>query len=283
MKIARSPQLLQKLVRGLKLKGRTVGLVPTMGALHHGHLSLINKSLGQNDATIVSIFVNPSQFGPGEDYLRYPRPFARDKELCRAAGVDILFAPTIKAMYPRGYLTFIQVENMSDILCGSFRPGHFRGVATVVAKLFNIASPDRAYFGQKDYQQLRVIERMVKDLNFLVKIVPCPIVREPSGLAVSSRNAYLSREEKTSSSAISKALQQASYLIKYRGLKNTGKIINKLKELIRSGIPGARIDYIDIRDIDNLEKLSSVEGPAAILCAVWVGKTRLIDNIILKS
>jgi pantoate--beta-alanine ligase len=207
----------------VKKSGKTIGLVPTMGALHEGHLSLVKKALSQNNVTIVSIFVNPAQFGPKEDYLRYPRPLAKDSALCRRAGVDYIFAPKVKQMYPEGYSTYVKAEGISDILCGNFRPGHFRGVATVVAKLFNITAPDRAYFGQKDYQQLKVIERMANDLNFPVAIVPCHIFREPDGLAMSSRNSYLSRKERLASSEINKALQHAAYLVKYNKLKNREK------------------------------------------------------------
>jgi len=282
MRIIRSPEKMQEVVRSLKLKGKSAGLVPTMGALHEGHLSLISRARRENDIVIVSIFVNPAQFGPAEDYLRYPRPFSKDSALCRGAGVDIIFAPGVKAIYPDGYLTYVKVERMSDVLCGKFRPVHFRGVATVVAKLFNIAAPDRAYFGLKDFQQVKIIERMARDLNFPVKIVACPIVRERSGLALSSRNSYLKNGEKTAASIINKALQQASYMIKYAKSKNSGKIINKLKAAIRA-IPGSKIDYVELRDPVTLEKIRTAEGPAVILCAVWVGKTRLIDNVVIKK
>ena len=281
MKIIRSPEAMQKEAAALKRKGLSFGLVPTMGALHEGHLSLIMRACAENDIVIVSIFVNPAQFGPKEDYLRYPRPFSKDAGMCRGAGVDVIFAPAVKEMYPEGYLTYVEVKNLSDVLCGKSRPGHFRGVATVIAKLFNIVAPGRAYFGLKDYQQVKVIERMAKDLNFPVKIVKCPTVRERSGLAVSSRNSYLSSEQKSMSAAIREALQRASYLIKYSKSKNSGKIIKKLKETILK-IPGSRIDYIEICDPATLERKKSVKGPVVILCAVWVGKTRLIDNIIVN-
>ena len=318
MRIMRSPEKMRQIVSELKKSGKTIGLVPTMGALHDGHLSLVKIARAQNNVTIVSIFVNPAQFGPKEDYLRYPRPLAKDSVLCRGAGVDYIFAPEVKQMYPEGYRTYVQVDGLSDILCGKSRPGHFRGVATVVAKLLNITAPDRAYFGQKDYQQVRVIEKMANDLNIPVKIVQCPIVREQSGLAMSSRNSYLSREERLASAEIYKALQHAAYLVECGKLKNSGKITEKVKEII-SIIPGVKIDYIDIRNPKTLEKVEisdappaeaggflngrvlpgrmqahssadlsrripcrGIEKPIVVLCAVWVGKTRLIDNIIVK-
>ncbi len=281
MKIIRSPEEMQKEVKVLKKKGSSVGLVPTMGALHEGHLSLVNRARAENDVVAVSIFVNPAQFGPKEDYLRYPRPFAKDSALCRKAGVDIIFAPSVNAMYPEGYRTYIKVDMMSDMLCGKFRPGHFRGVTTVVAKLFNIISPDRAYFGQKDFQQVRIIERMASDLNFPVKIVRCPIIRESSGLARSSRNSYLSDGERNAAARINEALQRASYLIKYSKSKNSGKIINNLRRSI-SGIPDSSIDYIEACDPETLVQKKRLDLPVAVLCAVWVGKTRLIDNVIVQ-
>ena len=281
MRIIRSPEAMQKAAKALKSKGRSIGLVPTMGALHDGHLSLVRRARMENDIVVVSVFVNPAQFGPKEDYLKYPRPFQKDSALCRKSGVDIIFMPGVEKMYPEVYRTYIKVERMSDILCGKFRPGHFRGVATIVAKLFNITAPDRAYFGQKDYQQQKIIERMAKDLNFPVKVVPCSIVREPSGLAMSSRNLYLSKHEKDAAAAINNALQQASYLIKYTKSKNSGKIIKFLRNTIRK-IPGSRIDYIEVCDPETLAVKKQSSAPIAVLCAVWVGKTRLIDNVIIK-
>lgn len=280
MRIISSPEKLQAAVKALKARGKTIGLVPTMGALHEGHLSLVKKALAENGVVVVSIFVNPAQFGPNEDYLRYPRPFNKDKNLCLKAGVDIIFAPRPESMYPEGYQTYIKVENISDILCGRSRPGHFRGVATVVAKLFNASLADRAYFGAKDYQQLKVLERMAGDLNFPVKLVACPIVREPSGLALSSRNTYLNPEQKAAAAGIRQALQQASYMVKCQKSKNSGKIVKKVKEIVRR-IPGSRIDYIELRDAGTLAPVKAVKGRCVILAAVWVGKTRLIDNIVI--
>ena len=255
-------------------------MVPTMGALHDGHLSLVKKARKENDVVVVSIFVNPAQFGPNEDYLRYPRPFVKDAQMCREAGVDFIFAPAPKDMYPEGYLTFVNVEKMSELMCGKFRPGHFRGVATVVTKLFNIAQPDRAYFGMKDIQQLKILERMTKDLNMPVMIVPCPIIREKKGLALSSRNQYLSAREREDSLKISKALKEAAVFAKKE--KNAEKIKKLVISRIKT-IKSAKIDYVVVAGADNLEELKAVKGAFVIAVAVWVGKTRLIDNILVKE
>jgi pantoate--beta-alanine ligase len=280
MKIIRSPERMQKEVAAHKRKGRSVGLVPTMGAFHDGHLSLVKKAVKENDIVVVSIFVNPVQFGPNEDYLRYPRPFKKDAGLCRKAGVDIIFTPTPELMYAKNYATYVNVEGIADILCGKFRRGHFRGVATVVAKLFNLCMPGKAYFGMKDYQQLKVIDQMTRDLNFPVKIVPCRIIREGSGLAMSSRNSYLDAKQKLHSANIREALQQASDMVKYDKSKNSGKITENIKKILL-GIPGAKIDYVEICNARTLSPLKEINEPAVILAAVWVGKTRLIDNILI--
>ncbi|MHB9155044.1 MAG: pantoate--beta-alanine ligase [Endomicrobiales bacterium] len=279
MKVLRSPQEMQSTALRLRRRGARIGLVPTMGALHAGHLSLVERARRENDTVVVSLFVNPAQFGPREDYLRYPRPFERDRKLCREAGVDFLFAPPVEAMYPEGFRTFITVEKMQDHLCGAFRPGHFRGVATVVAKLFNIVEPGRAYFGCKDFQQVKIIERMARDLNFPLTVVACPIIREGSGLALSSRNQYLSPREHERSAALYRALQEARDLIQYRTLSK-GKVIQKIKSLV-SAIPGSKIDYIALCNPDTLEPVSRIQLPVLIAVAVWVGKTRLIDNILV--
>jgi pantoate--beta-alanine ligase len=262
--------------------GKTIGLVPTMGYLHEGHLSLVRKARAQNDIVVVSIFVNPAQFGPEEDYLRYPRPFNKDAKACREAGADFLFAPRVEDMYPEGYATYIAVEKMSEQLCGAFRPNHFRGVATVVAKLFNSALPDRAYFGMKDYQQMTILKRMVKDLNFPVTVVPCPIVRERSGLALSSRNQFLSAEEHDESTAISKALASAGVLIRRKKLKNSVAVIQFVAAALRS-ISSSRIDYIAVCDPETLQPVKHAAMPVLIAVAVRVGKTRLIDNILVNK
>lgn len=251
-----------------------------MGALHGGHLSLIRRARRENDVVVVSVFVNPSQFGQGEDFRRYPRPFARDKKLCEKEKVDVIFNPPPQTMYPKGYLTYISVDRMSDVLCGKHRPGHFKGVATVVAKLFNIVQPDRAYFGLKDFQQARIIGRMTADLNVPVDVVTCPTVREKDGLAMSSRNVYLGKSQRKNSVLISEALHSAVDMVKCRKAKNADKIIEKVKKDIRR-IAGARVDYVDICDPETLEKKTVAKPPFVILAAVRIGKTRLIDNVIL--
>jgi len=283
MKVIRRPQKIQDIVKKLRLKKFSIGLVPTMGALHPAHLSLIDRARKENDIVIVSIFVNPKQFGPNEDYLRYPRPFKKDISLCKKHKVDYVFAPKVNEMYPEGYLTYVNVEKISDILCGKFRPGHFRGVATVVTKLFNITLPHRAYFGEKDYQQLKIIQKMVKDLNFPVEIVPCKTVREPDGLAMSSRNLYLNDVERRNANKIYLALKEISELISSKKIKN----VVLAKEFFRKKIeeiPGARIDYIEICEPETLDILrGNIILPARILTAVWIGNTRLIDNIEVKT
>jgi len=250
-----------------------------MGALHEGHITLISKSIRSDDITIVSVFVNPTQFGKGEDYVKYPRPFAKDVSVCKKNHVDYLFAPPVDEMFSQNYKTFVAVEKLQDLLCGAFRKGHFRGVATVVAKLFNITLADRAYFGMKDFQQLKIIEKMSKDLNFRTKVIPCRIVREKSGLALSSRNSYLSAKEKEYSVEISKALQKAKANSKAKTLaaiiKETVKKIERM--------PGSEIDYIEALDADTLSEPSKNSKKIVLAAAVWVGKTRLIDNIILSA
>jgi pantoate--beta-alanine ligase len=282
MKIIRSIKLMQETALDLRRKGKVAGLVPTMGALHEGHLSLISKARKDNDTVIVSIFVNPKQFGPSEDYLRYPRPFKNDKKLCERSGVDILFVPGAKEMYSDDHASYVNVEGLSDTLCGASRPGHFKGVATVVAKLFNITLPVKAYFGTKDLQQLRVIERFVKDLNIPVKIVECPILRERSGLALSSRNQYLTAQERSGSAKIYESLQYARNLITLKKCRNMTEIIKKAKKIILR-IKNSRIDYFEIRDLHTLNPIRKVKLPIVILAAVWIGKTRLIDNIVIRN
>jgi len=279
MKVIRTVKEMQGVCLKLKARGKSIGLVPTMGALHEGHLSLVARARKANDIVVVSLFVNPTQFGPNEDYLRYPRPFNKDKELCKKAGVNYLFAPSVNEMYPEGYLTYVQVEKMSALLCGAFRPGHFRGVTTVVAKLFNIVQPDNAYFGRKDYQQLKIIERMASDLNLPVTIVGCPIVREESGLARSSRNQYLSEQERESASRIYRSLQAGKELTEKKNIHSSRRILQKVTSMINE-IPGAKIDYVCVCDADTLEPVPAVKHPVVIAVAVWVGKTRLIDNML---
>jgi len=263
------------------LKGKTIGFVPTMGYLHEGHLSLIRKARKENDLVVVSIFVNPLQFGPKEDFKRYPRDLKRDMKMAKEAGADLIFYPDAKDMYPDGFKTYVNVEELSDKLCGKFRPGHFKGVATVVTKLFNIVSPDIAYFGQKDAQQAIIIKRMVKDLNIPIKIKVLPIVRERDGLAMSSRNTYLNEKERKDALVLYQALNLAKDLIK-RGITDTDKIIKKMRQLIKKK-KNAKIDYIEIVEMDNLSPVKKVSGKCLIALAVWIGKTRLIDNIIINK
>jgi pantoate--beta-alanine ligase len=277
MKIIKSASQMQKIVLNHIKDGDEIGLVPTMGALHEGHVSLIAKSVKNDDITIVSIFVNPVQFGPNEDYLKYPRPAKKDKEICKKNHVDYVFMPSVNDMFPVDYKTFIEVKALQDILCGTFRINHFRGVATVVAKLFNISCADRAYFGMKDFQQLKIIEKMGKDLNFRTKIIPCSIVREKNGLALSSRNSYLSTEERKESLDISKSLREAVENFRRRDLNFVRKtVVNKLKK-----IPGSKIDYAEIVNFDDLSPADKNTKKAVFMVAVWIKKTRLIDNIVM--
>lgn len=271
---------LKKYITSQKASGKTVGLVPTMGFLHDGHLSLIKKSAQENDLTVVSIFVNPTQFGPNEDYETYPRDLDKDKLAAKKAGADIIFAPAPKEMYPDGYKTYVTVEDLSNVLCGKSRPGHFRGVATVVCKLFNIASPDRAYFGQKDAQQLVVIKKMVQDLNMDVKIIACPIVREKDGLAKSSRNVYLNPDERKRATVLYQALLEAQRMVE-AGERKASLILQAITEKLNTASP-TLIDYVQIVDADTLEPAAMLSGRVLIALAVKFGTTRLIDNIILE-
>jgi len=254
----------------------SVGLVPTMGYLHEGHKALIRNSKLQNNLTVVSIYVNPTQFGPNEDFDRYPRDLERDLSVCEELGVDIVFAPTDEEMYPEGFRTEVYVRGISDILEGKFRPGHFKGVATIVVKLLNAVQPDRAYFGEKDYQQLKVIERLVKDLLIPVEIVPVETVREPDGLAYSSRNTYLSLEERESALSIYRSFLLAEELVK-GGEKRSGVIKRSMERFILSHPHVKKIDYIEVTD-GELNPKDIIEPGDRILVAVWVGSTRLIDN-----
>ena len=280
MKVVEKPDVLQREIILLKRKGKRVGFVPTMGALHEGHLSLVRQSKKDNEITVVSIFVNPTQFGPNEDYNTYPRQFENDKNLLEAEGVDYLFYPSVEDMYPEGYETYVELENLPNYLCGLSRPGHFRGVATVVAKLFNIVQPDVAYFGQKDYQQAQIIKKMVRDLNFPVEIVVMPIVRENDGLAMSSRNLYLSSEERKNATVLYRSLEKAKELI-LSGEKNVEKIKQEMMKVILS-VP-SKIDYIEIVDPETLKTLESIpySGKVVVALAVYIGKARLIDNEIV--
>lgn len=267
-------------VRAAKQRGESIGFVPTMGYLHEGHLALIRRARTDNNRVVLSIFVNPLQFGPGEDYERYPRDLDRDAALAAAAGTDLIFAPPIAEMYPQPTLTHVDVEKLTAGLCGASRPGHFRGVATVVTKLFNIVSPDRAYFGQKDAQQVAVIKRMVADLNVDVDIVTVPIVREPDGLALSSRNVYLGPEERQAALVLSRSLDLARRLIE-GGEREANTVRDAMARAI-SAEPMARIDYIAVTDADDLSPLEHLAGRVLIALAVFIGRTRLIDNLMLE-
>ncbi len=280
MRIIRSITAMQQTARALKDRNKTIGFVPTMGALHEGHLSLIRIARKENNFVVVSIFVNPIQFGAREDFSRYPRPIKQDISLCQKENVDFLFYPARKEMYPLGFKTYVVVEQLGDVLCGASRRGHFRGVATVVTKFFNILQPDRAYFGQKDAQQAIIIQRMVKDLNMSIKIRVMPIVRQRSGLALSSRNIYLNDEETERALSLSQALKLAKRLIK-SGEKNSKSIIDKMTEFLRSE-GNLKIEYISIVDLDNLKPVEKIIKNCLIALAVHIGKTRLIDNIIVK-
>jgi len=265
--------------RAAKARGARLGLVPTMGALHEGHLSLVRAARARSDVVAATIFVNPTQFGPSEDFSKYPRNLQNDSALLEREGVELIFAPAVEEMYPAGAITWVTVEGMSDRLCGASRPGHFRGVTTVVAKLFNIAEPDVAFFGQKDAAQVAIIRRMVRDLNMPVQIEVCPIVREPDGLAMSSRNSYLNAGERTAALTLFRSLTRAEELFK-SGEKDSAKLIAVGTKEFDSE-PAVRLDYFEIVDPDSLQPVLAVERPALAAVAAYLGKTRLIDNILL--
>lgn len=260
-------------------EGLSVGLVPTMGYLHEGHKSLIDKAVEQNDRVVVSVFVNPIQFGPGEDLATYPRDLNRDAALCENAGADLIFHPEPENMYFDDFCTFIDMDGLTKGLCGRTRPTHFRGVCTVVGKLFNIVAPDRAYFGQKDAQQLAVIRRMVRDLNFNLEIVGCPIIREEDGLAKSSRNTYLSPEERKAAVILQKGLLKGKAMAA-EGETSAARIKQAIREVIETE-PLAKIDYVDIVDFDSIQEIDTLKSPFLAAVAVYIGETRLIDNFIV--
>lgn len=281
MQIVKTIEEVRKEVKQWKKEGLSVGLVPTMGFLHEGHKSLIERAAKENDRVVVSDFVNPTQFGPTEDLASYPRDLERDAKLCREAGAMLLFHPEPEEMYFQDRTTSINMEGLTKELCGKSRPVHFSGVCTVVAKLFNIVTPDRAYFGEKDAQQLAVIKRMVRDLNFDIEIVGCPIIREEDGLAKSSRNTYLSPEERKAAVILSQSLKIGQEMIA-QGEKD----VRKVKETIVQNIttePLAKIDYVEIVSFDTIEPVSTIEGSILTAIAVYIGKTRLIDNFILSG
>lgn len=280
MEIIRIPKVMQETSKGHILHSRTIGFVPTMGALHEGHLSLVRVAKQENDITVVSIFVNPLQFGPSEDYHQYPRDIERDMEKLRREGVDILFLPDNNHMYPEGFCTTVEVSNLSDKLCGLFRPGHFRGVATVVLKLLNIVNPTRAYFGQKDYQQTLIIKRMVKDLDINTDIVVCPTIREAGGIAMSSRNQYLNERERAAASVLYRALQKGYEAIR-SGIINIKEIEKTMRDVINSESLVSEIQYLSVFDPEDLEELDIVKKRVLIAGAIKIGHTRLIDNILV--
>ncbi|MGC9055620.1 MAG: pantoate--beta-alanine ligase [Candidatus Saccharicenans sp.] len=277
MEIAKTIEEIGQKVADWKKSGFKIGFVPTMGYLHEGHLSLVRESKKRTDRTVVSIFVNPTQFGPNEDYQIYPRDLERDQKLLLEEGVDLIFYPPVEVMYPEGYKTYVEVKELQDQLCGRSRPGHFRGVCTVVLKLFNIVQPDEAYFGWKDAQQVIIIQKMVEDLNLSVKVIPRPIIRDPDGLALSSRNTYLRPEERKAALALNRSLDLAAELIR-KGELNAEIIRRRMLELIEQE-PLARVDYVEIVDLKNLEKVEKLDRDVLIALAVYVGRTRLIDNL----
>lgn len=279
MKVAKTIKSVRDLVNAARRKGKKIGFVPTMGALHIGHTSLIEKAKRKTDFVVVSIFVNPTQFGPNEDFKKYPRPIKKDLAICRKAGVDVVFAPAAEQMYSRENLTWVNVEKLTEQLCGRFRQGHFRGVATVCAKLFNVVAPDIAFFGQKDAQQAVVVKKMVADLNMPLKIIVCPTVRQDDGLAVSSRNQYLTEQQKRYATYIYKALKKSRSLIK-AGTAKSKKIISEMKKILRQ-VPSIKIEYISITDAETLQELEKIAGRVLVAVAVKIGSTRLIDNILV--
>jgi len=278
MIVIRSIKEMSLISRRLRRTAKRIGFVPTMGALHEGHLSLIRKARQDCDAVVVSVFVNPIQFGQKEDLKRYPRSLGADARLCRKEGVDVMFFPDVLRMYPVGYRTYVYVEGLSEVLCGKFRPGHFRGVTTVVTKLFNMVQPDAAYFGQKDAQQALIIKRMAVDLNMPVEVKLMPTLRQEDGLALSSRNVFLSGQEKEDALAVSQSLALAGDLLA-SGIRDAKAISALMKRLIRRK-KSARIEYISITDTRNLEPVKKIAGHCLIALAVRIGKTRVIDNMI---
>lgn len=278
MKIIKTIDSMQSWSARIRKKGRIIGLVPTMGYLHEGHLSLVRLAKKHSDHVVVSIFVNPIQFGPGEDLARYPRDFKRDEKLLKNAGTDVIFFPRAKEMYPTRPMTFVEVSELSRILCGRSRPVHFRGVCTVVAKLFNTVKPHLAVFGQKDFQQAAVIKQMVADLDFGIRIIVAPTVRERDGLAMSSRNKYLSPAERKKAAVLYAGLQSARRLLR-TGVRNPGVIVDRMRSMIKRA--GGRIDYISIVDPKTLRGVKSASRGDVVALAVFFGKTRLIDNIRL--
>lgn len=280
MKVICQIKEMQTEAERLRREGKRIGFVPTMGFFHEGHLSLIRKAGELSDVVVVSLFVNPTQFGPGEDFEEYPRDKERDRRLAEENGCDILFEPTVEGMYPQGYATYVNVEKLTDVLCGASRPGHFRGVTTVVTKLLDIVRPHVAIFGQKDAQQSIVVKRMVEDLNQDVEIFVAPTVREPDGLAMSSRNTYLTPKQRGEAVVLYQSLQRAQEMIR-SGERRAKSIIEAMTELIRA-TDSARIEYVAIVDVHNLQPLDILRGGVLIALAVRIGRARLIDNTIIS-
>lgn len=280
MKITGSVKEVRSVVKEWRKQGLSVGFVATMGYLHEGHKSLIERANKENDKVVVSIFVNPMQFGPTEDLESYPRDLERDSIVCEDAGANLIFHPEPSEMYAEDFCTFVDMNGLTKGLCGKTRPIHFRGVCTVVNKLFNIVKPDRAYFGQKDAQQLAVIKRMVRDLNMDIEVVGCPIVREEDGLAKSSRNTYLSAEERKAATILNKSLTKGKELV-LAGERDSDKVINAIKSVLDTE-PLAKIDYVEVVDSLSIEKIDKIEKSVLVAIAVYIGKTRLIDNFIFE-
>jgi len=281
MKLAKTIQSVRALVQTARSRNKKIGLVPTMGAFHPGHISLIETALKECDFVVVSVFVNPTQFGPAEDFKKYPRSLDTDLETCRKIGVDVVFAPSTEQMYPVQNLTWVNVEKLTESLCGQFRPEHFRGVTTVCAKLFNIIAPDIAFFGRKDAQQAVVIKRMVADLNMPLRIVVCPIVRGPDGLALSSRNQYLTEQQKKDATLIYSSLQKCREMVE-AGIEDCTKIIAQMREVLNQA-PSINIEYISIVDAETLQSISRITGKILAAVAVKIGTARLIDNILVDT
>lgn len=280
MIIVNSISLLKQILSMETSSGKKIGFVPTMGYLHDGHLSLVKKAKNENDVVVTSIFVNPTQFGPNEDLDRYPRDFERDKALLESVNCDIVFSPSAEDMYPKTFSTKVTVSGITDKMCGKSRPGHFDGVATVVLKLFNIVSPDNAYFGMKDYQQLLVIKKMINDINLDIKVHGCPIVREKDGLAMSSRNVYLSEKERFSALSLNRSFEIVQKMLD-EGVRNSDEILSRVRDFIDKH-DFVKIDYVVLSDTETLEPIHKIECSFFLAMAVFVGKTRLIDNKIFE-
>jgi pantoate--beta-alanine ligase len=281
MRVASSNEEIRQAVWAARQAGRTIGLVPTMGALHAGHASLIKIAGQSSDFVVVSIFVNPTQFGPNENFSRYPRPLEKDLGVCRDLGVDWVFTPDAAVMFPPIYRTYVEVTQLQDVLCGPSRPGHFRGVATVVLKLFNIVMPDLAVFGQKDAQQTRILQQMTGDLDLPVRIFVAPIVRESDGLALSSRNQYLDAERRRQATVLYQSLQDIQKLV-HGGERSTTPLLSAIRQRLETA-PAARMDYAAIVDATSLRPVEQLQGTVLVALAVWFGSTRLIDNVILEN